>query len=149
MAIQGLKLVGHQVDCFATLAMTYFRLGDPPTPGDEICPAQGVDRSTLYNATALTYRGVAMRLISLLVALFCISPLLQAEEWASRQKVSHSFEDVRDAVVMAIENRGLVINYTSHIADMLAGPARISAPARRFLSGPRSSNSARPSCHVR
>lgn len=61
-----------------------------------------------------------MRLISLLVALFCISPLLQAEEWASRQKVSHSFEDVRDAVVMAIENRGLVINYTSHIADMLA-----------------------------
>lgn len=43
-----------------------------------------------------------------------------AEEWAVRLKAAGSFEDARDAVVAAIENRGLVINYTSHIADMLA-----------------------------
>lgn len=61
-----------------------------------------------------------MRLISLFVALLCLSPLLRAEEWASRQKVGYNFEDTRDAVVMAIEGRGLVINYTAHIADMLA-----------------------------
>ncbi len=30
------------------------------------------------------------------------------------------FEDVRDDLVMAIESRGLKINHTNHIADMLA-----------------------------
>ena len=61
-----------------------------------------------------------MRLICTFAALLFLSPLLQAEEWASRQKVGYSFEDTRDAVVMAIESRGLVINYTSHLAEMLA-----------------------------
>lgn len=42
-----------------------------------------------------------------------------AADWMTRQKVSAAFADTRDAVVMAIENRGLVVNYTSHIADML------------------------------
>ena len=44
----------------------------------------------------------------------------QAEEWMVKRKLAGNFADTRDAVVMAIENRGLVINYTSHIADMLA-----------------------------
>ena len=43
-----------------------------------------------------------------------------ADEWGVRYRVKGSFEDARDAVVAAIENRGLVINYTSHMADMLA-----------------------------
>ena len=43
-----------------------------------------------------------------------------AEDWMVRQKVAGNFADTRDSIVMAIENRGLVVNYTSHIADMLA-----------------------------
>lgn len=42
-----------------------------------------------------------------------------ADEWLVRTRVSGSFADTKEAIVMAIENRGLVINYTSHIADML------------------------------
>lgn len=42
-----------------------------------------------------------------------------AEDWLVRKQVSSSFEDAREAITMAIENRGLVVNYTSHIADML------------------------------
>lgn len=42
-----------------------------------------------------------------------------AEEWQYRKQLSGSFGEVRDAVTMAIENRGLVVNYVSHIADML------------------------------
>jgi uncharacterized protein (DUF302 family) len=42
-----------------------------------------------------------------------------ADDWLVRARVAGSFADTREAIVMAIENRGLVINYTSHIADML------------------------------
>lgn len=59
------------------------------------------------------------RIIALLCIGLCIAPA-QAEEWMVRKKVAASFDDAKEAVVMAIENRGLVINYTSHIADMLA-----------------------------
>ena len=33
--------------------------------------------------------------------------------------VKGGFEDIRDRVVMAIENRGLVLNYTAHVGAML------------------------------
>ena len=58
---------------------------------------------------------------SLLIALTFLlnSSLVSADDWIGRQQVSGSFAEVKDAVVMAIENRGLVVNYTSHIADML------------------------------
>ena len=42
-----------------------------------------------------------------------------ADDWVQRRQVQASFEQVKEALVLAIENRGLVINYTSHIADML------------------------------
>lgn len=42
-----------------------------------------------------------------------------ADDWRTAEQVSGSFADTRDAVVMAIENRGLVINATSHIGEML------------------------------
>ena len=58
------------------------------------------------------------RLLALLV-LVLGSQLALADEWTIRRKVSTHFEDTRDAIVLAIENRGLVVNYTSHIADML------------------------------
>jgi uncharacterized protein (DUF302 family) len=58
-----------------------------------------------------------------LLTLFCLALTLstaQADEWMTKQKLKLGFDDARDAIVMAIENRGLVINFTSHIADMLA-----------------------------
>lgn len=62
----------------------------------------------------------AMRLLLLgLVCLFSAS-LVRADDWVVRRPVAGDFAEVKEAVVLAIENRGLVINYTSHIADMLA-----------------------------
>ena len=60
-----------------------------------------------------------MRRLFLLLAFALSTANAFADDWLVRQKVASSFEDTRDAVVMAIENRGLVINYVSHIADML------------------------------
>jgi uncharacterized protein (DUF302 family) len=57
------------------------------------------------------------------VTLLCLGLFIataHAEEWMVRKKLAVNFDDAKEAVVMAIENRGLVINYTSHIADMLA-----------------------------
>lgn len=55
----------------------------------------------------------------MLLALLLGNTFALADDWQVRQKFAASFTDTRDAVVTAIENRGLVINYTSHIADML------------------------------
>jgi uncharacterized protein (DUF302 family) len=60
-----------------------------------------------------------MRRLFLLLAFVLSTANALADDWLVRQKVAGGFEDTRDAVVMAIENRGLVINYVSHIADML------------------------------
>jgi uncharacterized protein (DUF302 family) len=35
------------------------------------------------------------------------------------RSVKGGFDDVKERVVMAIENRGLVLNYTAHVGDML------------------------------
>ena len=61
-----------------------------------------------------------MRRLLILIAITLTTHAAFAEDWMARQKVSTNFADTRDAIVMAIENRGLVINYTSHIADMLS-----------------------------
>jgi uncharacterized protein (DUF302 family) len=58
------------------------------------------------------------RLILTLVLALSFTPVF-GEDWLVRKQVSSSFEDARDAITTAIENRGLVVNYTSHIADML------------------------------
>lgn len=60
-----------------------------------------------------------MRAFAPLLAL-CLTSPPAAADWAVRQATSQPFADVREALTLAIENRGLVINYTSHIADMLA-----------------------------
>ena len=60
-----------------------------------------------------------MRRLFLLLAFALSTANALADDWLVRQKVAGGFEDTRDTVVMAIENRGLVINYVSHIADML------------------------------
>lgn len=73
-----------------------------------------------YNSKLVfTYYLVNMHQF-LIVSLFLLaSSSALADEWLSRQKVSANFDDTKEAVVMAIENRGLVVNFTSHIADML------------------------------
>lgn len=60
-----------------------------------------------------------MRRLFVLSALALSAGTVPADEWMVRQKLASRFADARDAVVMAIENRGLVVNYTSHIGDML------------------------------
>lgn len=60
-----------------------------------------------------------MRRLALLLCLALFAIAARADAWMVRQKVAASFEDTREAIVMAIENRGLVINYVSHIGDML------------------------------
>jgi len=55
-----------------------------------------------------------------LSALLFVTGSALAEDWMVRRQVDVSFAEARDAIVLGIENRGLVVNYTSHIADMLA-----------------------------
>lgn len=65
--------------------------------------------------------GVILRLSSILVS--CLLAVFladaRAEDWTERRQLSGGFEEIKEAIVTAIENRGLVINYTSHMADML------------------------------
>lgn len=44
------------------------------------------------------------------------------------------FDDVRDRVVMAIENRGLVLNYTAHVGDMLERTGKDIGRSRRVYT---------------
>ena len=58
-------------------------------------------------------------LTSLLIGLLA-SPLpTLADGNDNRLKTANSFTETREALILAIENRGLTISYTSHIADML------------------------------
>lgn len=60
-----------------------------------------------------------MRRLALMLCLALFAVAAQADAWMVRKKVAARFEDTREAIIMAIENRGLVINYVSHIGDML------------------------------
>jgi len=55
--------------------------------------------------------------------IFGLTALPAAGESTSSQIVIHSaratFGDVKDRVTMAVENRGLVVNHTVHVGDML------------------------------
>ena len=56
-------------------------------------------------------------------AIIGLAVMPSASQPAASDIVIHSikaqFADVKDRVQMAIENRGLVINYTAHVGDML------------------------------
>ncbi len=52
-----------------------------------------------------------------------------ADEVVSRS-AKGAFEDVRDAVVMAIEGKGLVVDRVAHVGDMLARTAKDVGAAR-------------------
>jgi uncharacterized protein (DUF302 family) len=71
------------------------------------------------NELEIANTGASMRHLLFLLCFVLAATVAQAEEWMVKRKLTGNFADARDAIVMAIENRGLVINYTSHIADML------------------------------
>ncbi len=60
-----------------------------------------------------------MRLLTTLLCLVLLTTAAHADSGIVRKKVATSFDDTRDAITQAIEGRGLVINYVSHIGDML------------------------------
>jgi uncharacterized protein (DUF302 family) len=60
-----------------------------------------------------------MRRFFVLLALALSTGTALADDWIARQKLKLSFEDAKDAITLAIESKGLVINYTAHIANML------------------------------
>jgi uncharacterized protein (DUF302 family) len=60
-----------------------------------------------------------MRRFAVLLCFALAATAALADQWMVKRKVAGSFDDARDAVVSAIESRGLVISYTAHIADML------------------------------
>jgi uncharacterized protein (DUF302 family) len=60
-----------------------------------------------------------MRRFAISFCLAFVTTLAQAESGVVSRQYAARFEETREAVTMAIEGRGLVINYVSHIGDML------------------------------
>ncbi|PKO48591.1 MAG: hypothetical protein CVU31_05045 [Betaproteobacteria bacterium HGW-Betaproteobacteria-4] len=60
-----------------------------------------------------------MRRLAFLLCFALAATAVQADHEVVKRKVDSNFADTRDAVVSAIESRGLVVSYTAHIADML------------------------------
>lgn len=60
-----------------------------------------------------------MRRFFVLLSLLVWITGASAEEAVRQRKVAGSFDEVKEALTMAIESRGLVVNYVSHIGDML------------------------------
>ena len=59
------------------------------------------------------------RVIALLIIVFACGSASAAVPGVTIRSVKGDFDDVRERVVMAIESRGLVLNYTAHISNML------------------------------
>ena len=68
--------------------------------------------------------------LTALLAVMTVSA--SAEEWRTARASPAAFADTRDAVVLAIENRGLVLNFTGHISEMLDRTAGDLGNARRI-----------------
>lgn len=64
-----------------------------------------------------------LRIVALLVAL-AATGVVQAQGEIVTRIAKGSFEDVKERVLHALENRGLVLNYTARIGDMLARTGR-------------------------
>ncbi len=60
-----------------------------------------------------------MRRFAILFGLALLTTPAMADGGIVKRAVAASFDETREAITMAIENRGLVINYVSHIGDML------------------------------
>ena len=60
-----------------------------------------------------------MRRFLLLAGLMLSALNVHADAWMEKKKTTTGFDDASEAMVTAIESRGLVINYTAHIGSML------------------------------
>lgn len=64
-----------------------------------------------------------MRALLVPVAMMGLMAIATAAQAAAPGIVIHStqaqFEEVKERAVMAVENRGMVLNYTAHVGDML------------------------------
>lgn len=60
-----------------------------------------------------------MRFFNGLLAGLLLCGSAWADDGVMRVRVRTGFVETREAVTTAIENRGLVVNYVSHVADML------------------------------
>ncbi|PKO38155.1 MAG: hypothetical protein CVU33_09820 [Betaproteobacteria bacterium HGW-Betaproteobacteria-6] len=77
-----------------------------------------------------------MRRLAFLLCFALAATAAQADDGVVRRKVGSNFSDTRDAIVSAIESRGLVVSYTAHIADMLDRTgATLGATRRVFEHG--------------
>jgi uncharacterized protein (DUF302 family) len=74
-------------------------------------------RRQTHTEVAMTFR--LFQAIALLIVGFVCGSASAAMPSVSLQSVKGDFADVRERVVMALENRGLVLNYTAHISNML------------------------------
>ena len=63
------------------------------------------------------------RLIAALLGLFLALPAC-ADDGAKVVAVKGKFADVKEDLVVAIEQRGLVVNFTAHVGDMLERTGR-------------------------
>jgi len=63
------------------------------------------------------------RVLAVLLGLFLALPAM-ADEQVNEVAAKGTFADVKDDLVAAIEQRGLVINSTSHVGDMLERTGR-------------------------
>lgn len=72
------------------------------------------------------------RLVFLTALLAGMTVPASAQEWRTARASQAAFADTRDAVVLAIENRGLVLNFTGHISEMLDRTAGDLGHARRI-----------------
>lgn len=59
------------------------------------------------------------RVIAVFAAIVCAGVVSAADPSVSLRKVKGQFDDVKEAVVHAIESRGLVIDYTANVGAML------------------------------
>lgn len=67
-----------------------------------------------------------------LIALACAAAQAAAADEVVRRSTKGGYEEVRDAVVMAIEAKGLVIDRTAHVGAMLERTAQDVGATRRL-----------------
>jgi uncharacterized protein (DUF302 family) len=75
----------------------------------------------LFRVSRCASPGLALTLGLALVAL---APCATAAEDVVRHSAKGPFEDVRDAVVMAIEAQGLIVDHVAHVGAMLQRTAK-------------------------
>ena len=72
------------------------------------------------------------RAIALLIITFACGSAWAAVPGVTLRTVKGDFADVRERLVLALENRGLVLNYTAHVGNMLERTGKDIGQERRI-----------------